>query len=54
MSAYLLAGGVPVAVPFASSRQPRSPLWDRLLARITPGALSLAVCVLLSVPGGRA
>jgi len=53
MSARLLVGGVPVAVPFALSRQPRSPLWDGRFWRITPGALSLAWCVLLSLPGGQ-
>jgi hypothetical protein len=53
MSRCLWFQGAPVAAPFASSREPRSPLWDGAFRRITPGALSLLLCGLLSV-GGRA
>jgi hypothetical protein len=54
MSRCLWFQGAPVAAPFASSREPRPPLWDGAFQRITPGALSLLWCVLLSLPGGRA
>ena len=53
MSFDLLASGAPVAVPFASSHDRHAPLWDGASRRITPGALSLLSCVLLSLAGGR-
>lgn len=53
MSFDLLASGAPVAVPFASSHDCHAPLWDGGFWRITPGALSLQLCVLLSLAGGR-
>jgi hypothetical protein len=54
MSRCLLAGGAPVAAPFASSQDRRSPLWDVPYRRITPGALTPSLCVLLSLVGGWA
>jgi hypothetical protein len=44
----------PIGAPIASSNGCRSPLWDGTFQRITPGALALLLCVLLSVVGGRA
>jgi len=52
MSCGLLFRGVPVAVPFALSHGRHSPLWHGAFRRITPGALSLLLCVLL-LAGGR-
>jgi hypothetical protein len=46
--------GAPIGAPIASSNGCRSPLWDGTFRRITPGALALLLCVLLSVVGGWA
>lgn len=57
MSCGLLRRDVPLAAPLASpvalSHDRRSPLWHEAFRRITPGALALAWCVLLSRAGGR-
>lgn len=54
MNVRLLVGDVPFAVPFASSHDCHGPLWNGGFWRLTPGALSLQLCVLLSLAGGRA
>lgn len=48
-----LAGGAPVAAPFASSHNRRTSLSDAAFRRITPGALSALRVLLLFPAGGR-
>jgi hypothetical protein len=42
----LLLQNLPLASPVALSHDRRSPLWQRAIRQITPGALSLQLCVL--------
>jgi hypothetical protein len=48
----LLLRNLPLASPVALRHDRRSPLWQRAFWRITPGALSLPLSVLLFVLGG--
>jgi hypothetical protein len=54
MRRCLLFGDAPVAAPVASSQECPAFLWDGAFRRITPGALSLRLSVLLFLPGGQA
>jgi len=46
-------GGAPIAAPFASSQNCQASLQDGHLWRITPGAPSPLLCLLLSLAGAR-
>ena len=43
----------PLAPPVAPSHERRMPLWHLAFRQITPGALALPLCVMLSRKGGR-
>lgn len=46
-------GGAPLAAPVALSQKCEASLRDGRFWRITPGALSRLLCLLLSLAGGR-